>query len=188
MQDNTTSIADLKLAIESVLFMQGEPMPLARLAKIIGEKPSAVASALRELIEEYRERGINILVNDDAYQFVTNPEAKPVVEKFLASDLAEGLTKTSLEVLAIVAYKGPMSRAAIEYIRGVDSSFSLRNLLMRGLVSREEGSDRRGYIYRISTDFLKHLGARSIAELPHYAEFHKTEISIPDENAATADE
>ncbi len=160
--------------------MQGSSMTLSRLAKAAGAPKEEVEGALRELQAEYRERGIQLVSNGEEWQFATNPAHKAVVEKFAASELSEDLSRASLEVLAIIAYKGPISRAAIEYIRGVDSSFTLRNLLIRGLVSREENpKDRRAYLYRISHDFLKHLGITNVSELPEYGTFQKEPIAVP---------
>ncbi|MBI4132282.1 MAG: SMC-Scp complex subunit ScpB [Candidatus Sungbacteria bacterium] len=171
---------NLKATIEGILFIQGEPLAISRLAKITGAKKAEVKSALRELAAEYRERGIVLVENGEEWQFATNPAVKPMVEKFVTSELSEDLSRASLEVLSIVAYKGPMSRIQVEYIRGVDSSFTLRNLLIRGLVTREENpADRRSYLYRVSADFLKHLGLTKLEELPQYEEFRKKEIEIP---------
>lgn len=170
----------LKSAIESILFIQGEPLAVSRLVKITSAKKADVESALRELAGECRERGIVLVENGDEWQFATNPANKVVVEKLVTSELAEELSRASLEVLSIVAYKGPASRARIEYVRGVDSSFSLRNLLLRGLVERDENpADRRSYLYRISTQFLKHLGIRQPEDLPDYSSFHRAEIEPP---------
>lgn len=178
---------NLKSAIESVLFLQGEPISQGRLAKIVGAPKKEVEKALEELAEEYSERGMVLVQNGEEWQLATNPQNKAVAEKFLASDLREGLTKSALEVLAIVAYKGPITHASIEYIRGVNSSFVLRNLLIRGLVTREENpKDRRSYLYRISSDFLKHLGITRLKDLPHYDEFHKKEIGVLEEKPATS--
>lgn len=171
---------NLKSAIESILFVQGEPLAISRLVKITGAKKAEVESALRELADERRERGIVLIENGGEWQFATHPANKVVVEKLVTSELSEDLSRASLEVLSIVAYKCPVSRAQIEYIRGVNSSFTLRNLLIRGLVSREENpSDRRAYLYRISTDFLKHLGLSRPEELPQYEAFHQQEIELP---------
>lgn len=175
---------NVKSAIESILFIQGEPITAARLAKAVGAPKAGVEKSLRELQSGFHDRGIQLIVNGEEWQLVTSPASKAVVEKFVRSDVSGELSKAALEVLAIITYKGPISRAAIEYIRGVDSSFTLRNLLVRGLVSREENpKDRRSYLYRISMDFLKHLGLASPAELPHYGELHRTNIEAP--SAAT---
>ena len=173
---------NLKSALESILFIHGEPIAASRLAKLTGAKKPAVESALRELQEEHQQRGIVLVQNGEEWQLATNPENKGTVEKLIAGERAEELSKAGLEVLAIVAYKGPVSRAAIEYLRGVDSSFTLRNLLIRGLVTREENpKDRRSYLYRISTEFLKYFGLRQPHDLPHYDELRR---SAPDSQEA----
>lgn len=171
---------NLKSVIESILFIQGEPLEVSRLAKISGAAESEVRSALGELRSEYRERGIQLIANGGEWQLVTNPEHKAIVEKFITSDLSEELSRAAIEVLTIVAYKGPLSRMRIEYIRGVNSAFTLRNLLIRGLVTREENpDDRRSYLYRISTDFLKYLGLTRLEDLPSYEEFRRKEVGAP---------
>lgn len=180
---------NLKSAIESVLFLQGEPMAVSRIAKIVGAPKKEIEKALEELARDYRERGIILIQNNDEWQLATNPENKGIIEKLKTSDLRDNLTKSALEVLSIIAYKGPISRAGMEYIRGVDSSFVLRNLLIRGLVSREENpKDRRSFLYRVSTDFLKHLGLPGLKALPRYEEFHLKEITEADDFPKTASE
>lgn len=158
-----------KSAIESILFIHGEPLTVSRIAKVISASPAAVKAALGELASERRECGIVLIENDGEWQLATNPANRVVVEKLISGERSGDLSRAALEVLAVIAYKSPISRAGIEHIRGVDSSFTLRNLLIRGLVSREEHpTDRRSYRYRISTDFLKHLGLSRPSELPDY--------------------
>jgi len=170
---------NLKSVIESVLFLHGEPVTVQRLAKLAGGKPAQVHAALEELRDEYRERGIVLIQNGEEWQLATNPANKAVIEKLARSEFADDLSKAGLEVLAIVAYKGPISRTSIDYLRGVDSSYSLRNLLLRGLVSREENTkDRRSYLYRIATEFLKHLGLARLEDLAHYKELKKQEVEV----------
>lgn len=171
---------NLKSSLESILFLHGDPMAVSRLTKILGAGKGEIEKALAELREEYRERGIVLIENRDEWQFATNPANKEAVERFVTASHAEDLTRAGLETLAIIAYKGPLSRASIEYIRGVNSSFTIRNLLVRGLVAREESpSDRRSYLYRVSTDFLRHLGLTRLDELPQYKEFRAKEVAIP---------
>lgn len=171
---------NLKSALESLLFVQGEPLAVGRMVKITGAKKIEVVSALKELAHEYRERGIVLIANGDEWQFATHPASQPAVETLMASERSADLSRPGLEALGIIAYKGPVSRAQIEYIRGVDSSFTLRNLLIRGLISREENpSDRRSYLYRVSTDFLKHIGIAGIEDLPHYEAFRSKAIEAP---------
>ena len=87
-----------------------------------------------------------------------------------------------METLAIIAYKGPLTRAHIEYVRGVNSSFTLRNLVMRGLVERMENpKDARSYLYGTSFNFLKHLGVARPEDLPRFEEFKKEKIEVLEE-------
>ena len=92
------------------------------------------------------------------------------------SEIQENLSKASLEVLSIVAYRGPVTRAEVEAIRGVNCSFTLRALLMRGLLGRiENPKDNRSYIYKISFDFLKKMGLERIEQLPDFETLSKDE-------------
>ncbi|MFY9461651.1 MAG: SMC-Scp complex subunit ScpB [Candidatus Sungiibacteriota bacterium] len=175
---------ELKHAIESILFLQGEPISIERLSKLLGEKKEQVAGALEELREDCKERGVVLLEKNGEWQFGTNPASHALVEKFVKSEFSGELTKAALETLSIVAYKGPLTRAKVEYIRGVNSSFIMRNLLMRGLIGRKENpKDARSFIYEISFDFLKYFGLTSPEELPQYQELSRKEIAMSETEA-----
>jgi len=166
----------LKSIIESILFTRGEEMSLAQLAKIIEVSKKEVSEAIDELVIEYKKdkRGFNITIVSENVQMVTNPENAEFVEKTIKKNLQENMSRTALEVLAIVAYRGPVSRADIEAIRGVNSSFTLRNLLMRGLIVKSTNeNDQRGYLYNISMDFMKKMGLGEIADMPEYVNLSK---------------
>lgn len=172
---------DIKHIIESILLVQGEPISIERLAKLLKTKREIVAGAIQELQEFYQGRGVVTIEKNGEVQFGTNPENREWVEKFVKSEFTDELTRASLETLAIIAYKGPLTRAEVDYIRGVNSSFILRNLLMRGIVTRKENpKDARSYLYEVSFDFLKYFGLKSSEELPHFEEFHEKEIVMPD--------
>ena len=175
-------MTNLKSAIESVLFVYGEPMSAEKLAKICHVSKSEIQAALEALRGEYKGRGIVILEKDGQFQLGTNPQNADIIKELTKSEFSEELTKAGLETLTIVAYKGPLTRAQIEFVRGVNSSFTLRNLLLRGLVERiDNPKDLRSYLYRISFDFLKHFGFIKIEELPGYEEFKKEKIEILEE-------
>ena len=107
----------------------------------------------------------------------------------MKSEFSEELSRAAIETAAIIAYQGPITRAEIEYVRGVNSSFILRGLLMRGLVERiENPKDARSYLYRISFDFLKHLGLTKIEDLPQYQEFRQEKMGGPEEIEKTNSE
>ncbi len=167
----------LKSIIETILFVHGEPVSLEKLVKVTRAKKEDVTLALGELKKDYEGRGLTLLEKDAEWQIGSNPENAKYVEDFVKSEFSEELSRAALETVAIVAYQGPLTRAEIEYVRGVNSSFTLRNLLLRGLIERiENPKDARSYLYRISFDFLKYLGAASVEELPGYEEFKKQEI------------
>lgn len=174
---------NLKSKIESILFLSGEGIDIKRLEKLTGRNQDELHSALSELAGDYKERGIRLIEKDDEWQFGTAPENSEIVEALVKSEFSEGLSKASLEVLSITAYKGPLTRAEIEYIRGVNSSYSIRSLMLRGLVERiDNPKDARSYLYRISFDFLKYLGLEKREDLPQWEDLHKTVIKTEDDN------
>jgi segregation and condensation protein B len=163
----------LKSIIESILFVQGEEITFSQLAKVIEVKKEDIINAVKELNLEYEKnkKGFCIIKNKENIQLATNPENAEFVEKSIKKNLQEVISRTALEVLAIVAYRGPVSRLDIEAIRGVNSSFTLRNLLMRGLIVKNANeNDQRGYLYNISMEFIKKMGLGKIEEMPNYME------------------
>lgn len=160
-----------KSAVESVLFISGEPMKISKISKIIEVSKEDVENALMLLSGDYssQKRGIVILRKEDEVQMATNPDNAEYVDKVVKSDLQEALSNASLEVLSIIAYRGPISRTEIEAIRGVNCTYTLRNLLMRGLIERiDNPKDLRGYVYKISFEFLKKLGIDNVNKLPDF--------------------
>lgn len=180
---------NIKSVIETILLAYGDPISWEKLVKIIKTDQEKVREALGQLQQEYKDRGFVILEKDGEYQLGTNPDNAKFVEELVKSEFSEELSRAALETAALIAYRGPLTRAQIEYVRGVNSSFTLRNLLMRGLVERVENpQDARSYLYRISFNFLKHFGLKKIEDLPQYEEFRKERIEIleePKEDVAT---
>lgn len=173
---------ETKSIIESILFAYGEPLSLEKLTKLTKVKKEDVEEALNALAKEYAGRGLVILEKDGEYQMGSNPASARYVEDLVKNEFAEELSRAAVETIAIIAYKGPLTRAKIEYVRGVNSSFTLRNLLMRGLVERiENPKDARSYLYKVSFDFLRHLGLAKLEDLPQYEEFRKEKIEVLEE-------
>lgn len=163
--------------VESILLLSGEPITTDRLVKVLKKSKKEVEDALEEISAYYEVRGIRLISLNGSWQFGTAPENAPIIEDFVKSEFSEELSKAALETLSVIAYKGPLTRAQIEYIRGVNSSFSIRNLMLRGLVERiDNPKDARSYLYRVSIDFLKHLGLTAIEELPEWKEFHEKDM------------
>jgi len=171
-------IEKIKSAIESILFMSGEAVEISRIMKVIEVSKEEIENAIIMLQNEYvaRKSGLAILRKEDAVQMATSPENATLLNQLVKSEIQENLSKSALEVLAIVAYRGPITRVEIEAIRGVNCSFTLRSLLMRSLVERiGNPKDSRGYLYKISFDFLKKLGVDSVSKLPDFENLSKDE-------------
>lgn len=160
----------LKSIVESILFISGEPVKISKICKITGAKRPEVENSVMILKNKYLgDSGLVIISKDDEIQMATHPDNASFISTLVKSEIQENLSRAALEVLSIVAYRSPISRANIEAIRGVNCSFTLRSLLMRGLLERVENpKDNRGYLYKISFDFLKKLGIDSVEKLPDY--------------------
>lgn len=163
-----TPMSHLVPALEAVLFAAGEPVSFQRLAKALSTDVPSVETALGELAERLSGSGLALVRHDGSAELVTASESAAAVEAFQKNERQDALSRAALEVLSVIAYRGPVSRNEIESIRGVNCSFTLRNLLLRGLIEREEGESGRGYAYRVSFDFLKHLGIDGTASLPDF--------------------
>jgi segregation and condensation protein B len=160
--------------IEALLFIYGEPIDIKKLAKILGLKESEVKDGLGALEQELSrsERGLVLIQDKNKVQLATKPEFSKLLEEITKQEFSETLTPAALETLSIISYAGPITRADIEYIRGVNSSFTVRSLLMRGLIEREVDPKRaNAYIYSASFDLLRHLGLSNNEDLPEYQKY-----------------
>ncbi len=149
---------------------------MAKIAKVTEVSIPEVENAMMVLQNEYAgsQRGIVILKKEQEVQMATDPDQASIVDRLVKSEIQENLSKAGLEVLSIIAYRGPITRVEVEAIRGVNCSYTVRSLMMRGLLERiESPSDNRGYLYKISFDFLKKLGIDSIEKLPDYETLSK---------------
>ena len=170
--------------IEAMLFIYGEPIEAKKLAKILELKESEVKSGLEILAADLKQedRGLTLLEDKNRFQLVTKPEFSKLLEEITKQEFTEALTPASLETLSIISYAGPISRADIEYIRGVNSSFTVRALLMRGLVERTIDPKRsNAYIYGASFELLRHLGLSKNGDLPEYEKFKSLVSNLHEE-------
>lgn len=174
----------LKSKIESLLFVSSKPLKIRELAKFLETSEAQVQTALDELVELRKTGGVVVLANNGEYQLATNSANSTAVKNFLNSELREKLTDATVEVLAIIAYRQPISKAELEAIRGVNSQYSLRNLLMRGLVEKiPNPGDLRSFLYQTTTEFLMHLGLQSVKDLPEFTSL-VSQIKLPETPAA----
>ena len=179
--------------LETLLFASGDSQDINRLAKILDTTTDGVHMALEALETRYHlpESGLTIIRLGEKVQLGTKGENASVIERLREGELRETLSRATLETLAVIAYRAPVTRADIDAIRGVNSNFTLRHLLIRGLIEREGNpSDARGYIYRPSLEFLKTIGVEQISDLPEYDTLSSNErlANLLSENAATGDE
>lgn len=162
-----------------MLFISGEPMSFKKISKYTGIDGEELKMAAENLSRKYSEQGsgLRLLVKDGEAQMVTAAENSKVVESYMKAEIEGELSRAALEVLSVVAYRGPIPRSKIEDIRGVNCSFTLRHLLIRGLIERiDNPADARTYLYRISFDFLKKLGVEKVENLPKYDELKNKKI------------
>lgn len=157
--------------IESVLFVASKPMSMRKIAELLGVEQDAVKAEVETLKQQYNTeaRGIQIAQHAGSVQMVTSPLNAKVVADFLKDERSGELTRPSLETLTIIAYRGPLPKAEIDLIRGVNCSLILRNLMIRGLINAYEDKERMSTMYEITFDFLRHLGVRDVSELPNYS-------------------
>lgn len=158
---------NLESKIEAILFFKNEPVSTAELGKWLGEKPDVIKEALANLTDSYKDRGLVLVSLDDSVTLGTHPDVSALIENLQKEELSRELGRAGLETLAIILYQGPISRREIDHIRGVNSSFILRSLLIRGLIERAESTER-SYSYKTTLELLEHLGITRREELPNY--------------------
>ncbi|MDO8261189.1 MAG: SMC-Scp complex subunit ScpB [Candidatus Magasanikbacteria bacterium] len=165
----------VKSQIESLLFISAKPMSIAKLAELIKVDEKEIKKAGDELVEDYKEnkRGIQIIKNGSKYQMASSPENARLIQEFVNDETTGELSRPSLETLTIIAYRGPISKANLDRIRGVNCSLILRNLLLRGLIEVKEDKQASESFYNVSFDFIRFLGINDVVELPEYERLHK---------------
>ncbi|MFY0742105.1 SMC-Scp complex subunit ScpB [Solibacillus silvestris] len=158
--------------IEALLFVAGdEGMTVKQLAQYIEVEPMDIEAGLSELLSHYNEegmRGITLKQLAGTYQLTTKPEVTDTLKKLIENPTNQVLTAASLEVLAIIAYKQPITRAEVEDLRGVKSERPIATLVSRALVQevgRAEGTGR-AILYGTTKEFLNYFGLKNIKELP----------------------
>ncbi len=163
-------VKELECALEAILFAAGEPVELERICAALEVDRQTLEGILQNLADgySYQRRGIRLVRMEDSCQLCSAPEYAPVARKALESRKPPRLSQPALEVLSVVAYFQPVTRAYIDQVRGVDSSYTVGLLLERELIE-EAGRlavPGRPIQYRTTKNFLRTFGLRSLEELP----------------------
>jgi segregation and condensation protein B len=177
----------LRAALEAILLVADEPVPVVVLAQVLERPRSEVTGELHDLAEEYtaQGRGFDLREIAGGWRFYTREDCAPLVERFVSDGQEVRLTQAALETLAVVAYRQPVSRARVSAVRGVNCDSVMRTLVLRGLVE-EAGTDSESgaVLFRTTGYFLERLGLAGLEDLPDLAPFLPEDIEdIDDENA-----
>lgn len=161
---------ELKSAIEALLFASGDPLTLNDLSTHLEEKSKLIEVVIQEMIEEYEkpERGIKIISIKGSYQLVTKAQNSDYIQKLLKKNKRQSLSQASIESLAIIAYKQPITRIDIDEIRGVKSESAIQRLVERELI-KEVGRlevPGRPILYGTTEEFLRQFELKDLNQLP----------------------
>jgi segregation and condensation protein B len=160
--------------MESLLFVSGEPLKLKDIASIIELSVDDTKKLIKELIRKYEaeDRGIKLVNMNDGYQLVTKPFNSNYVQKLLKTNIRQSLSQASLETLAIIAYKQPITRVSIDEIRGVKSDRAIMTLLEKELIKETGRLEVAGrpILYATTEKFLLHFGLENLKQMPSLEE------------------
>ena len=159
---------ELPEQIEGLLFYKASPMTYVALAKILHVSPEDIQEALRTLQKRLEDSALRLSMTDTQVQLVTASELDTLIENVRKDELKRDIGKAGAETLAIILYRGPVTRAEIDRIRGVNSAFILRNLMVRGLIERN--TEGKFHTFCVTPMLLSHLGITHKTELPNYVQ------------------
>ncbi|MDQ3481406.1 MAG: SMC-Scp complex subunit ScpB [Actinomycetota bacterium] len=173
--------------IESILLLADEPVPAGVIGEVLERPRAEVEGLLEELANDYEDddRGWLLRATAGGWRLYTSPECAPWLERFVLRHSHSRLTGAALEVLAVVAYRGPLSRTQISELRGVDSDGVVKTLLQRALIREQgHGSGPGGpALFCVSDEFLERMGLRSVEDLPPLVEFMPSAEEVGDMEA-----
>ena len=186
---------EIKAIIENILLAADQPVSETQFKNLLSGEVEKVSfkSVLEELIDEYNSRNLQILQVAEGYQLCTRHDYSAWVRKFLKFDKTTKLSQPSLDTLAIIAYKQPLTKAEVEEIRGVDSSGVVRTLLEKKVISPggRKKVPGRPIMYRTTRKFLEYFGLRDLSDLPTLEDFKESELEgqiSPDQTTLPFDE
>jgi segregation and condensation protein B len=161
----------LGAGLEALLLLADEPMTILSLAAATRRTVAEVEQTIAELVAQYdaQERGFELREVAGGWRYYTRAACSPLVERFVLDGQQARLTQASLETLAVIAYRQPVSRGRVAAVRGVNVDGVIRTLIARGLIE-EAGHEDGSILYRTTSHFLERLGIASLADLPPLAE------------------
>ena len=181
---------DLAAKIEALLFTEGGSLSLKKIASLLKVKEPEVKAALEQLGQRLQDGALTLIHTDTEATLAVAQSVSPTIREAYQSELEKDIGEAGLEVLAIVLYRGQSTRAQIDYIRGVNTSSTIRTLLSRGMLERVGNpEDGREYLYRPTVELLTHLGINNSNDLPEHAaitaeltSFEAKAKELPEEN------
>lgn len=177
------STPDTPAQLEALLFSEGGAISRKKLCQLLQLEPTALDAAIAELAERREGSGMAVIATAQDVALAVSPSAAPIVQAAFERELGKEIGDAGLEVLSIVLYRGPSTRAQIDYIRGVNTSWTIRTLAARGLLERVPNpTDAREYLYQPTVELFAHLGVTSAQELPDYAKI-ASELAAFEEKA-----
>lgn len=163
-------MTDIESAIEAILFVSGEAVPITKIAYALEKDIKATKKILDDMISKYNseKRGLKIIEINKSYQICTNPKYFEYIKKLYPNEQKQSLSQALLETLAIIAYKQPITKAQIEQIRGVNSDHAVNKLVEKKLIKSVGKMDGSGkaVLFGTTDEFLHHFGFKSIKALP----------------------
>ncbi len=164
----------LESQIEALLFWKAETLSIKKIANILNKDIEDIKKAIQILKESLKGRGITLIEWEEDITLGTAKEVSEHIETLNKEELSKDLGKAGLETLSIILYQGPISRVDIDYIRGVNSQFIIRNLLIRGLIEKVDNPlDQRSFLYKPSLELLAFLGISNVTDLPDFESVRK---------------
>ncbi len=171
-QTEGITLEKVTAAIEAILYAAGHPVEYAKLSEVLGLSAKDVKSMIEAMSREYNseksKRGVLLLMYPDSCQFATKEEFLPYIREALDIKRGGNLSNSTMEALAVVAYNQPVTRAYVDAVRGVDSSYAMTSLIDKGLIESLSRLDAPGrpMLYTTTEKFLRVFGLSSLEDLP----------------------
>lgn len=174
------AMSNLALHIEALLFALGRPLSRSEIQKLMSVPSAEIEAAIAELVAP-AARGTTVVDDGTVIELRAAAAAAELIERVRKDEYSREVGKAGFEALSAILYRGPLTRAEIDFIRGVNSSQTLRTLTLRGLVRRVPNpKDERSFLYEPTTDLLAQLGVASVKELPEYTAVRERLAALED--------